>query len=87
MPVIPNQMPANLLHPFIPFITEELWSQLGYGTVGKFIEDSRLKPAAEIEAAANAHLFRTEIERLTGGPVQEQHASAVSSSSSFRVNP
>jgi len=28
-----------LLHPFIPFITEELWHQLGYGREGEFIQN------------------------------------------------
>jgi len=41
-----------LLHPFIPFITEELWSQLGYGgPAGGFIADSRLEDASQSAAA------------------------------------
>jgi valyl-tRNA synthetase len=43
-----------LLHPFIPFITEELWHQLGYGLDGKFMEEVRLETAAQIVEGARA---------------------------------
>jgi valyl-tRNA synthetase len=44
-----------LLHPFIPFITEELWSQLGYaGARGGFIGDSVIEDASHSAAALAA---------------------------------
>jgi valyl-tRNA synthetase len=43
-----------LLHPFIPFITEELWHLLGYGTEGSFIEDVRLENASQIATNSQA---------------------------------
>jgi valyl-tRNA synthetase len=41
-----------LMHPFIPFITEELWSQLGYaGPKGGFIGDARIDDASQSASA------------------------------------
>ena len=44
-----------LLHPVTPFITEELWGQLGYGRSGEFLMcDVRLETAAAFTAALDA---------------------------------
>jgi len=44
-----------MLHPFIPFITEELWRLLGYGAPGTFIEDSHLSNASQFAAFGITH--------------------------------
>ncbi len=41
-----------MLHPIMPFITEELWAQLGYAAPGQsFIEETRIEGASELAGA------------------------------------
>jgi valyl-tRNA synthetase len=55
-----------LLHPFIPFVTEELWQLLGYAAAARLIEDYPLEFAPELQArlgrpfdaAAVAHVLK-----------------------------
>ncbi len=37
-----------MLHPFMPFITEELWHSMGYGTEGSFIQNQSPEFAEEL---------------------------------------
>ena len=50
-----------LLNPFIPFITEELWSLLGYGAPGTFIQNARVEDSSQL--AMKAHEFNLVLDR------------------------
>ncbi|WP_221030058.1 valine--tRNA ligase [Actomonas aquatica] len=44
-----------LFEPFAPFISEELWHQLGYGAEDSFVQSNRLESADELAEALTAH--------------------------------
>ncbi len=43
-----------LFEPFAPFITEELWHEMGYGAAAAFLQDTRLETADALAAALAA---------------------------------
>jgi valyl-tRNA synthetase len=44
-----------LLHPFVPFITEELWHLLGYGAANEFIANAQYQDASSLANAGALH--------------------------------
>jgi valyl-tRNA synthetase len=46
----------TLLHPFMPFISEELWGQLGYATAGPLIRTAWPKPLAAGDEKAESEM-------------------------------
>lgn len=40
-----------MLHPYCPFITEELWHSIAYGSAGDFIQNQRLESSEELRGA------------------------------------
>jgi valyl-tRNA synthetase len=53
-----------LLHPFVPFITEELWTQLGYAGAAGFIQDARLEKAVLLSTTLSQRGLTLDRERI-----------------------
>ncbi len=51
-----------MLHPFTPFITEELWHSAGYGAEGTFILNQPLESADKLAAALQKHRLEIKAE-------------------------
>lgn len=82
-----------LLHPFIPFITEELWHQLGYGAEGTFLmRDAQLESPSQFAGRGLRidHAAASQVETLKAVISQvrafkAEHGEAANKASEFVV--